>query len=712
MVMTYQSFGPWIYGQEWVVAKILGPEESVQDMIDSITDAGSTKRYGILVAPGIYNEDIVMEEYVDVVCSSGEAVIKPEVGDTIGVTMADNSTLAGFKIDMVNGATTGIAIGVLVEVIVEGCWVTNGGDGDAGITDASTGDSVRIRRCRVDSSATSYQKTGTGTTWFADNRVTCATDGIDVDINAGSINLMDNELMGTGTGANVDVAAAAINVYSYGNTLSGDGWQIGSLATAKVWSHNDKFTKVTHAGLGFMVATEEPQVYLVHAGMHIGDALTDITDATDTKRYTIKVFSGEYNEAVVMEEFVDLVGVSSQSVVIYQAAATVITPANNSRIRSVRVEVTAADGGIRGIEADAVDAILEDCVVSVTGTVAFNHAIHTTNNGTVTLYKCTVIGVGTGTYALTLTNASTSTLYDSSFSGSDDTYDIFLTSNATVNSYDCKLLNNGWYIGDYVDVSVRSYGDDYTEVTFEGTMGFFADLTGARLYSCASGVAIGEWVYVSGNDAVTEASALALATMPTIGRVVYKPTTTTCYVKNYGYAYDVAANAGHGDAWVFGQEYWVSTTAGEITTTMPAVWPQRAGIAVSTQRFKILIGDNLGLVHTNTFSCSGATEAVLEWVYISGTDTVDEADASDPTKMLAVGMIVEKPTAILAVVKTDGKVLTTGKGWTPNDPVYISDTTPGDIVRVPPGMGTVQRVGTVVHDDGGAVVNGLLIELM
>lgn len=858
MVMTFQSFGPWIYGQEWVVAKLLGPQESIQDKINEITDAGSTRRYKIEVLPGVYQEDITMKAYVDVVCVGGMAVIQPESGDTFGVTMASNSMLQGFQIDMTNGATTGIVIGALTNVIVEDCWVTNGGAGDIAISDASTGTSVILRKCRIDSAWVGYRKTGTGTTWLADCRITSTlaliavqavvaddggvqttetteandatandmtllpaspaindayyfgglhrfqqlslnvgtagvkapgdwtltweyyngsawttltvtdntseftvagtntvtftppvdwatvavnaltaywirarvsaatlpigtmpvgtqawvTDAIDIDVDAGILNLLDNELMFAGTGANVDVAAADITVNSYSNTLAGDGWRIGDDATAEVFSHDDRFNRVEHAGAGFMVAFEEPQVYVVFNGMKIGDALTNITDAGDAYRYTIKVNSGEYSESVTMKQYVDLVGVSNQSVVITQAATNVITAAANSRIKSVRIEITAASSNY-GIYCNNVYAYIEDVIVLVTHSAGANYAVGSAGTGGFEIHDSVLEIDNVASFPVEVNGSGTHLVYDSELVNTGaGGYGVVVRAGFSLSSFNNKLRSDeGFSLIADASTQVLSYGDDFTTVVFSGATGLFADLTDARLYTCGAGVAVGEWVYASANDTVTEADADALATMPTIGRVVYKPTATTCYVKNHGYAYDAAANAGFGDAWVAGEEFWVSSTAGQITTTMHPVWPQRAGVAVSTQRFKILIGDNLGLAHTNTFSAT-AGEAVEEWVYISAADTVDEADASAAATMNAVGMIVEKPDATTAVVKYDGKVLTTGKGWAANDPVYISDTTPGDIVNVPPVMGVIQRVGTVVHDAGLAVASGLLIELM
>ena len=83
------------------VAKDNGQFESIQDAIDSITDASPNKRYTILVYPGIYTENISPKEYVDIVGASmimqdyesaidPVAQIQPASGHCIDNTGASN----------------------------------------------------------------------------------------------------------------------------------------------------------------------------------------------------------------------------------------------------------------------------------------------------------------------------------------------------------------------------------------------------------------------------------------------------------------------------------------------------------------------------------------------------------------------------------------------------------------------------------------------
>lgn len=707
---------PPFYSHRFVVASARAPEESIQDQIDKITDATATNRYKIEVMPSVYPETITMKAYIDVVAPYGRAVIQPPSG-TAGVTMASNCMLQGMEVDCTNqGATaTGVVFpAAATSSYMEDCWITNGGAGDIGVSDATTGSTVIIRKCRIDSAATGYKKTGTGTTWFYENRVTAQNNGTDIDINDGTLNAYENDLMCQGTGYNIDVnvtGAGTTTVNSFSNTLAntnttGASWLIGNDADAKVYSHDDIFTRVVHSGVGFMVAFEEPQSYLVYNGMHIADALTNISDNSDTKRYVIRVSPGEYLEAatITMKQYVDLVGESNESCVISQAATNVITAAANSRIKNIRVELTAGDGKY-GIYCNNIYAYLEEVWVVITRASGTNYGIGSAGTGGFEIHDSVITCAHASDYPIGVSGSGSHYVYDSELINSaSGAYGVFIASACVLNSFNNKIRSDaGFYLTSHADTRVLSWEDDFTTVVWSAATGLFADLSGCRLYTCAATVLIGEWVYASGNDTVAEADADALATMPTIGRVVYKPAGsagTTCYVKNNGYTYDAAANAGYGDAWVAGQEYWVSATAGQITTTMHPVWPQRVGVALSTQRFKVLIGDNLGLVHCNEYRCATGTIVAGQWVYITATnDVVGLADSDAAATMGAIGvcvavLVVGATDTILVKMRGKNSVSDVTCAWVASDDVYISGTA-GAITNVIPVMGIIQKVAEV-----------------
>lgn len=717
---------PPFYAYRMVVAKARAPESSIQDQIDQIHDATAENRYKIEVMPGIYPEAITMKQYVDVCAPYGRVRIQPPAGSIHCVTFADDCMLQGVEVNLTNAGPNASGVYILAKdgIIVEDCWITGGEGGDVGVNICTTGNDVIIRNSRIDQVAKGLWKAGsgpsgeagTGILWFLNNRVTAYDGGFDVDIDDGTLNAYDNEFLCNtlgGANANIDVnvsLARTTTVNSYNNILGceapGAAFLIADAALAKVFSHNDTFTSVIHSGnkAGFMVAYEEPQTYRVNNGMKIADALTDITDADDTTRYSIKVFPGEYNEPITMKQYVDLVGESNQSCVITQAAGSVITCNANSRIKSVRVELTAADTDI-AIICEDVYGYLEDVICIVTHSAGTNACVGSSAGGGFELHDCVLEINNVASYPITTDGEGIHLVYDSELINTGvGGYGMDVaagTTTITISSFNNKLRSdNGFRIANSANAIALSYGDDYTTVVFVGAAGEFVDLTGCRLYTCAAGVKVREWVYVSSDDTVAEADADALATMPSMGVVVWKPgmpaadTGLTCYVKNYGYLYDASG------PWTNGEEYWISATEGEITTTMHPVWPQRAGVAVSTQRFKILIGDNLGLVHCNEYLCAHDTIVEDQWVYMTAVDdTVGLADSDAAGTMVAIGVCVAilddtgDPDIILVKLRGKNSVSDTTVVWVPSDDVYISATA-GAITNVIPG-GIIQKVAEV-----------------
>lgn len=89
------------YQQTVIVAKSGSNYTTIQGAIDSVTDATANKRYAVIVYPGVYTENIVMEDYVDIVgfgrtnsiisATSGTAVTFPANKGTVmdvGITTA------------------------------------------------------------------------------------------------------------------------------------------------------------------------------------------------------------------------------------------------------------------------------------------------------------------------------------------------------------------------------------------------------------------------------------------------------------------------------------------------------------------------------------------------------------------------------------------------------------------------------------------------
>ncbi len=103
-------------------------------------------------------------------------------------------------------------------------------------------------------------------------------------------------------------------------------------------------------------------------------------------------------------------------------------------------------------------------------------------------------------------------------------------------------------------------------------------------------------------------------------------------------------------------------------------------------------------------SCDSAV-LVGDWVYIRSDGVADLADASDPTKMPAVGFVSQKQGVDLAFVKSSGLYRRSPESWTPGTELYISETQPGRLRIGTPPTGTVQKAGDVDPDGITVIVN-------
>lgn len=97
------------YGQILVVAKSNGDYTTIQAAIDSITDASASKKYLVYVQPGVYEENVTMADYVDVLgVSGGTTTISVTSGTavTIAGTFPASSSLSGLNITASYGTLT------------------------------------------------------------------------------------------------------------------------------------------------------------------------------------------------------------------------------------------------------------------------------------------------------------------------------------------------------------------------------------------------------------------------------------------------------------------------------------------------------------------------------------------------------------------------------------------------------------------------------
>ncbi|HEX8748590.1 MAG TPA: hypothetical protein VF717_15570, partial [Pyrinomonadaceae bacterium] len=91
-----------------IVAKSGGQFTSIQAAIDSVTDAGDSNRYLVWVAPGTYNEQVTMKDYVDLQ-GAGENLTRISFTGSVSqaaITVAQKSSLRDLS---VVGNTTAVS---------------------------------------------------------------------------------------------------------------------------------------------------------------------------------------------------------------------------------------------------------------------------------------------------------------------------------------------------------------------------------------------------------------------------------------------------------------------------------------------------------------------------------------------------------------------------------------------------------------------------
>lgn len=91
------------------------------------------------------------------------------------------------------------------------------------------------------------------------------------------------------------------------------------------------------------------------------------------------------------------------------------------------------------------------------------------------------------------------------------------------------------YIHDYSIVTSKWFLKPVQDELLALIAGSVASSQYRRTYTCASGRAVGDPVYVSAANTVALASSTSLTTSRVVGFISYKPTTTTCYITHFYY---------------------------------------------------------------------------------------------------------------------------------------------------------------------------------
>jgi len=99
------------------VAKVGAKYSTIQDAIDSITDNATDKRYIVLIYPGVYTENVVMEEYVSLVGLDHETT---EITSASGTTVTAPPGTSDAAIHNLKLTSTPTADGAIVLLMTAG----------------------------------------------------------------------------------------------------------------------------------------------------------------------------------------------------------------------------------------------------------------------------------------------------------------------------------------------------------------------------------------------------------------------------------------------------------------------------------------------------------------------------------------------------------------------------------------------------------------
>lgn len=113
------------YQQVVTVAKAGADYTSIQGAIDSITDASTSKRYTVLVMPGLYTEQVTLKDWVDLRGLDRRTTVLQYTGNNNGtIIMSDWSRVSNLNIEMTDTATEWAIVGDDVSNIhIKDVWI-------------------------------------------------------------------------------------------------------------------------------------------------------------------------------------------------------------------------------------------------------------------------------------------------------------------------------------------------------------------------------------------------------------------------------------------------------------------------------------------------------------------------------------------------------------------------------------------------------------
>ncbi len=320
---------------------------SIQDAITAAAaDApapAATAPYTVLIHPGIYNEEISMETWVNVTGVGPKGSVVIFQADSIGiVTLATQVQISNLTLRMgAPGGTRNMIIdnGVacicrISDIVFELVTPQN-----ACLCITLTGASTAI----IERGYANFGVGGT-TNRFCTNATA-----------AGTITLIDNDVTMPANSSLLRCDIAGSVWTGGGNRWAGNASWISWNAAGTLLLNGDTVTCTNPSAIlaGSSVCLKNgKQQYEVHAGMHIQHAIAaaaaDTPAPAASAPYTVLIHPGIYDEAITCSVWVNLKGVGPRgSVVINQDdAGGIITYAINTQLENFTVRLTGPSGGL------------------------------------------------------------------------------------------------------------------------------------------------------------------------------------------------------------------------------------------------------------------------------------------------------------------------------------------------------------------------------
>lgn len=259
------------YYQEIHVAKQrtdLAYYTSIQSAIDAITDNAAGKRYAVIVHPGIYDERVAMEDYIDLIAAGGReetvithTILLAEGHDTSTLT-GENSLVKGFTIvsngdagtyrarcvdagvagfemeDCIltpqNTAAAAVCLNATASCDIRGCVVDSAGAAATGALFTTAAQTYNVSRTSFDAATDAIQITTTPTLNLEDCMV---LDNLNQD--GGTVNIRRCQMEAVALGTAVCTLNAELTRFT------------AAFATADAFAHTINCHKCAFSGQNF-----------------------------------------------------------------------------------------------------------------------------------------------------------------------------------------------------------------------------------------------------------------------------------------------------------------------------------------------------------------------------------------------------------------------------------------------------------------------------